>query len=333
MVKHRTAARPPAGHRFYAALLSLFVAALAAAVPARAEYPERLIRAIVPFATGGTNDITARLISPYLSKALGQSVIVENRPGAGGNIGLVATAKSVPDGYTILFVATGATQNPAIYRNLGYDPINDIQPAAAIAESPYAITVNRSLPVKSVLEFISLARKNPGKLNASAGGIGTRLSVELFKIQANITAEIIPYSGTGAAALAVATGETDFAITDTSAFMAYIPSGRVKVLAVAGDKRLPSFPDVPTTAEAGLPAFKAGTVVAVYVASKTPAEIVQKLNTTLNAILVMPEVREQLNKLGANPTPKSVAEVNQWYRREIQTWKDIVKRLNIPPVD
>jgi tripartite-type tricarboxylate transporter receptor subunit TctC len=187
--------------------------------------------------------------------------------------------------------------------------------------------------VKNLAEFINLARKNPGKLNASAGGIGTSLSVELFKIQASVQAVIIPYSGTGAAAVAVATGETDFAITDTSGFMAFIPSGRVKLLAVAGEKRLPSFPDVPTTAEAGLPTFKAGTVVAVYVAAKTPPDIVQKLNTTINTVLQMPEVRAQLNKLGANPTPKSVAEVNQWYRREIQLWKDIVKRLNIPPVD
>ena len=323
----------PSG-RFLAAALCILTGLVAlAAPPAHAEYPERLIRAIVPFATGGTNDITARVISPYLSKALGQSVIVENRPGAGGNIGLVATVKSAPDGYTILFVATGATQNPALYRNLGYDPITDIMPVAAIAESPYAIVVNRSLPVKNVMEFIQLARKNPGKLNASAGGIGTSLSVELFKIQANIKAEIIPYSGTGSAALAVATGETDFAITDTSAFMAYVPTGRVRVLAVAGEKRLPSFPDVPTTAEAGIPTFKAGTVVAVYVTSKTPADIVQKLNTTLNAILANSEVKDQLNKLGANPTPKSVSDVNQWYRHEVQTWKDIVKRLNIPPVD
>jgi tripartite-type tricarboxylate transporter receptor subunit TctC len=316
---------------FSAAIIAFALGATA--TPARADYPERLIRAIVPFATGGTNDITGRLISPYLAKALGQQVIVENRPGAGGNIGLAATAKSAPDGYTILFVATGATQNPALYRNLGYDPIADIMPVAAIAESPYAIVVNRSLPVKNVTEFIQFARKNPGKLNASAGGIGTTLSVELFKIQTQVKAEVIPYSGTGAAALAVATGETEFAIADTSAFLAFVPSGRVRVLAIAGDKRLPSFPDVPTTAEAGLPTFKTGTTVAVYVNSKTPSEIVQKLNTSFNGILALPEVREQLNKLGANPTPRSVADVNQWYRSEIQTWKDIVKRLNIPPVD
>ena len=316
-----------------AAFTALGLLAMHAVPLAHAEYPERLIRAIVPFATGGTNDITARLISPHLSEALGQSVVVENRPGAGGNIGLAATARSAPDGYTILFVATGATQNPALYRNLGYDPINDIKPVAAIAESPYAVVVNGSLPVRSIAEFINLARKNPGKLNASAGGIGTTLSVELFKIQANIKAEIIPYNGTGASALAVATGETEFAITDTLGVMAYIPTGRVRLLAVAADKRLPSFPGVPTTTEAGLPTFKAGTVAGVYVAGKTPADIVQKLNTTINTILGMPGVRSQLNKLGAYPTPRSVADVNQWYLREVQLWKDIVKRLKIPPVD
>jgi tripartite-type tricarboxylate transporter receptor subunit TctC len=309
------------------------IVALNAVCPVRAEYPERLLRAIVPFSTGGTNDITARMISPHLSKVLGQSVVVENRPGAAGNIGIEATAKSAPDGYTILFSATASTQNPALFRNLRFDPLNDIQPVAAIAEYPYGILINTHLPVKSVLDLISLARKNPARLNASAGGIGTRLSVELFRIRHNFLVEVVSYSGSGQAALAVATGETQLAIMDTSPFMPFLATGRVRLLAVAGDRRLPSFPDTPTTAEAGLPDFKAGATAAVYVAARTPANIVQTLNGAINRITALPEVKEQLRKLGGTSAPMSVHDLTQWYRREIQVWKDIVARAQIPPID
>ena len=301
--------------------------------PAQAQYPERLIRAIVPFSTGGTNDITARMIAPHLAKALGQQVVVENRPGAAGNVGIEAIAKSAPDGYTILFSATASTQNPALFRNLRFDPITDIQPVAAIAEYPYAFVVNTQLPVKSVAELVRLAQKNPASLNASAGGIGTRLSVELFRIRNNVRIEVVSYSGTGQAALAVATGETQLAIMDSSPFLPFLASGRVRLLAVAGDRRLPSFPDVPTTTEAGLPDYKAGAIAAVYVTGKTPAHIVQTLHASINTVVALPEVREQVRKQGGNAVSMNVGELTQWYRREIQTWKDIVARAKIAPVD
>ncbi len=316
-----------------AGILIVAFAVLCAAHPARAQYPDRLIRAIVPFATGGTNDITARMISPHLAKALGQQVVVENRPGAAGNIGIEAVAKSAPDGHTILFSATASTQNPALFRNLRFDPINDIQPVAAIAEYPYSIVVNAHLPVRSVRELIALAQKSPVTLNASAGGIGTRLSVELFRIRNNIRIEVVSYNGTGQAALSVATGETQLAIMDASPFQPFIASGRVRVLAVVSDQRLPAFPNTPTTAEAGLPGLRAGATAAVYVTSKTPTSIVQTLNTAINNVTALPEVREQLRKQGGNTSPLSVSDLTQWYRREIQTWKDIVTRAKIPPVD
>ena len=325
----RLAALLEAGSRLIPYALGLL--AFAAIAPAQsAEYPERLIRVIVPFATGGPNDLIARLVAPQLSKMLGQSVVVENRPGAAGNIGIEAVAKSAPDGYTLLVSANASTGNAALFRTLRYDPINDIQPVAVIAESPYAIVVNAHLPVKNLSEFVKLARANPGKLNASAAGIGTRLAVELFKIQNKLSLEIITYNGTGPAALSVATGEADFAITDTSGFMPFMPSGRVRLLAVAGDKRLYSFPNVPTTAEAGLPAYKTGTTVAIYVVTKTPTAIVQKLNTALNSITVMPEVSEQLQKMGGYPAPKTVEQFTHWYRSEIPLWKNVVARAKIP---
>ena len=300
---------------------------------AHADYPERLIRAIVPFSTGGTNDINARMISPHLSKVLGQQVVVENRPGAAGNIGIEVVAKSAPDGYTILFSATASTQNPALFRNLRFDPLTDIQPVAAIAEYPYAIMVNAHLPAKSVRELIALAQKNSAQLNASAGGIGTRLSVELFRIRNNIRVEVITYNGTGQAALALATGETQVAISDTTPFVPFLASGRVRVLALASTRRLPTFPDTATTAEAGLAGWVAGATAGVYVQGKTPNNIVQTLNSTINKVTAQPDVKEQLRKQGGNAEALSVNDFTQWYRREIQTWKDIVARAKIPPVD
>lgn len=313
--------------------LAMIAAGFAIVATARAEYPERLIRAIVPFSTGGTNDLTARLISPHLAKVLGQQVVVENRPGAAGNIGIEAVAKSAPDGYTILFSATASTQNPALFRKLRFDPLTDIQPVAAIAEYPYAIMVSASLPVKNVRELIRLAQKNPGQLNAAAGGIGTRLSVELFRIRHNIGIEVITYSGSGAAALSVATGETQLAIMDSSPYQPFFSSGRVRVLAVANEQRLPNLPDIPTTAEAGLPGFKAGATAAVYVTGKTPPAIVQTLNGAINTVIALPAVKDQLRRQGGNAGPSSVSELTQWYRREIQMWKDIVARAKIAPVD
>lgn len=313
----------------------LFASVIVATAPVHAEYPEHLIRIIIPYSAGGTTDLTVRLIAPYLSKALGQSVVVVNRPGANGNIGTEAVVKSPPDGYALLSTASAATTNPALLRTLPYDPINDIQPVVPIAESPYAIVVNGHLPVKSVAEFIKLARNNPGKLNAAAGGgAGTRLAVELLKFRNNLSLEVISYTGTGLSSLAVATGEADFAITDTASFMAFIPSGRVRVLAIAGDKRLLSLPNVPTTAEAGLPNYKAGTTVAIYVVAKTPPAIVQKLNTAVNAVTAIPEVKEQLQKQsGANPLPMTVEQFTQWYRDDIRLWKDIVAKAKITPSD
>ena len=318
------------GWRHRAALTG-FVLVCASA--AHAQYPERLIRAVVPFATGGTNDITARMIAPHLAKTLGQQVVVENRPGAAGNIGIEAVAKSAPDGHTMLFSATASTQNPALFRHLRFDPLNDIQPVAAIAEYPYAIMVNNHLPVKNVRELIALAQKSPATLNASAGGIGTRLSVELFRIRNNIRVEVITYNGTGQAALALATGETQVAISDTTPFVPFLASGRVRVLALASTRRLPTFPDTPTTAEAGLPGFVAGATAGVYVQGKTPNNIVQTLNSTINKVTAQPDVKEQLRKQGGNAEALSVNDFTQWYRREIQTWKDIVARAKIPPVD
>ena len=306
---------------------------LSATLVAQAEYPDRPIHAIVPFAPGGANDVVGRVMSPEISKLLGQPLIIENKPGAGGNIGLDYVAKSKPDGYTILYSATASTQNPALYRNLPFDPIKDLQPVAQIAEAPYVIMVNPKLPFKNALDLIEYARKNPGKMNAASGGLGTQLSVELFRIRNKLSLEIIPYPGTGPAAIAVRTGTADFAIMDTSAYTGFLAGGQVKALAVAGEKRLSSLPDVPTTREAGLGDYVVGTLFGIYVQGATPNDIVQKLNGVVNRIIVTPEMTEKLRKLCSEPTPKSVEVFSKYIQSEIATWKNIVKQANIPPVD
>ncbi len=312
--------------------VALGLCAVMVAAPGMAQnYPDKPIRAVVPFAPGGANDVMARVVSPYLSKQLGQPMIIENRPGANGHIGIEAVAKSRPDGYTILYSATASTVLPAITRNMRYDPIKDIQPVAEIGQGPYAVYVNPKVPATNLRELVEYARKNPGKLNAGAGGLsGTRLSVELLRIQNNLQLEIISYNGNGPTATAVVGGVVDFAIMDVSAFAGHLQSGRVKALAVAGEKRLPALPDVPTTAEAGFPDLKAGAIFGIYVAAGTPNDIVQKLNTTVNGVIVLPEVTEQLRKLGAEPNPKTVTQFTQLIHKEIQLWREVVIKAKLP---
>jgi tripartite-type tricarboxylate transporter receptor subunit TctC len=308
----------------------LVLSVIAAITPAQAEYPERPIKAIVPFAPGGANDTMARLLAPHLSKVLGQSIVIENRPGAAGNLGIEVVAKSAPDGYTLVFSATASTQNPALFKVMPFDPLKDIKPVAKIGEGPYVIAVNPKLPVSNLADLVDYARKNPGKLNAAAGGIGTRLSVELFDLQNDLKIEIIPYDGTGPASVAVLGGEVDLVIMDTSAIIGSLQSGRIKPLAVAAEKRLPSLPNTPTTTEAGFPRYKTGTLFGLYAQGNTPNDIVNKINGAMNKVLAMPEVIEALRKLGAEPDPRTPEEFFKQYAAEITQWKEIVSKAKIP---
>jgi tripartite-type tricarboxylate transporter receptor subunit TctC len=314
-------------------LATLVSAGLFLAGGASAQYPDKPISGIVGFAPGGTIDAIARVVAPKLGEKLGQTVVVENKPGAAGNIGMQLVAEAEPDGYTILFNASAATQNPAMYSKLPFDPVEDLVPVARIGYGPYVVIVNGDLPVKNLQELIALAKEKPGQLNAAAGGIATRLAVELFRIEAGLEVQIINYSGAGPAATSVLSGETNFAIMNTSAFSGQLSTGRIRALTVAGTERLSDFPDIPTTAESGLPSYIAGTVAGIFVPKGTPADIIEELHAAANEAIADPETAKTLIAQGVEPRPTSQAEFATQIRDEIAQWKDTVSRAKIPLLD
>ena len=301
--------------------------------PGQAAYPDRLITGIVPFDVGGGADIFARLIAPYLGKALGQTVVIQNKSGAGGNVGVQYFTQSKPDGYTLLFNGVSTTQNPALFRHLPYDADRDIQPVAELVEAPFMIVVNPKVPARTLAEFVELLKKNPGKYNAGSGGSGIRLPIELFLLQNNLQTEIIPYNGTGDATTALLSGEVDFSIADASSLAGHIASGRVRALAVTGPTRQAAFPDVPTTTEAGLPQYQEGTFFGVFAPAGTPPDILEKLHTALDRIDQEPELLQRFRSLGWVPVQKSMADFTAFFHRDLAKWKDVVTRGKIPTVD
>ena len=313
------------------ALLAIF--ALAGGAPhASADYPDHVIKAVVPFPAGGGTDVFARIVASPLAKALGQPVVVENKGGAEGNIGMDAVAKSPPDGYTILFNSSAATVNPAMYKTLPFDPLKDLQPVAVLCEYYNLIVVNTStIPARTLPEFMDLIRGNPGKYKAAAGG--TRIVYELFRLQNNVDILIVPYRGAGDAITALLGGIVDFMIVNAPGLTQHIASGKLRALAITAPKRQADVPDVPTTAEAGMPAFVAGSFFGAYVRAGTPPDIVRKLNAAFNGVSTMPEVAAQFRASGAAAAQKTPEEAAAIYRRDIARMKDVVTRAGIPQME
>jgi tripartite-type tricarboxylate transporter receptor subunit TctC len=244
----------------------------------------------------------------------------------------VTTAK--PDGYTILFSSIATTQNPALFRRMPFDPLSDLVPVAKVGESPFVVAVNSErMPVKTLKEFVDLVRANPGKYNAAAGGLSTRLTVEIFRIQNDLQVAVIPYASAGVAANALMTGETDFMIVDAAPIMPGVTSGKIKVLAITSKTRSPELPDVPTTVEAGYPDYHETTYFGAYAPKGTPADVIAKLNQTLNEIAAKPDVAKRMATLGWTPTQSKVADFQAFYLQEIAKWKKIVTEAKIPLAD
>ncbi|HQR21955.1 MAG TPA: tripartite tricarboxylate transporter substrate binding protein [Burkholderiaceae bacterium] len=293
------------------ALLVLSFAAPERARAADEPYPSRPVHLIVPFPAGGGADNLARLIMPRVSKALGQPIVIENRAGAGGNIGAELVAHAAPDGYTLLYGTNGTHAiNPSLYRNLGFDPIKDFIPVSRMTEIAAILIVNPKVPVTSTAELIRYARANPGKLNFASAGNGTtsHLAGEMFKTQAGIDIVHIPYRGGALALTDVISGQVQMMIEVMPNAYPQVREGRVRGLAVSTASRFPGAPEVPTIAESGLPGFEASAWDGIFAPAGTPLSIVQRLNAAIRQALEDPETVAALLARGAQAVPGSTSE-------------------------
>jgi tripartite-type tricarboxylate transporter receptor subunit TctC len=308
---------------------------LALAIPAMAEWqPTKPVRIVVPFSPGGQPDIVARTLAEPLSKALGQPVVVENRPGAGGNIAAELVAKSAPDGYTLLMGTNGPLAvSPALYKSLPYDPLKDFAPVTLVGTSPNLIAVHPALGVSSLRELVTKAKAQPGKLNFSSVGKGSvsQLSMELLNSTAGIRMEHIPYNGGPPAVTALVAGDVQILSLNPTAILPQLQAGKVKVIAQTGAKRSRLLADVPTVAESGYPGFEAGVWMAIVAPAKTPPDVLQRLNTELVRVVRSPELKASLwDRQWIDPVGSAPEEVTRIIRAESEKWARVVRSANIP---
>jgi tripartite-type tricarboxylate transporter receptor subunit TctC len=316
--------RKPAAFVFACAVAALPGAAFAQA-PA---WPSKAIRLIIPFAPGGSSDAVGRIVASKLNERLGQPVVVENRPGGGGSIGVDVVAKSAPDGYTLVVgSAGGLAVNAAVNPRLPYDPVKDLAPITMLVTSPFVVAVNPAFTqVNSLRELIAAIKAKPGMPFASGGtGSGMHLAGELFKLLTKLDMTHVPYKGNGPALTDLVGGQVPMAFVDLGSMPPFIKSGRVKVLAVASSKRSSLAPDVPSADEAGLPGWDALGWFGLAAAAGTPGPIVQRLNTETVAILRAPDVRERIHATYNEPAPMSPEEFGAYIRAEIARWTKVVK--------
>jgi len=291
-------------------------------------YPLRPLRMIVPTAPGGGTDFTGRLVAAKLSESLGQQVVVENRGGGGGSVGADNAAKSTPDGYTLLLgsIATHAV-NPALYKKLPYDHLKDFAPVSLIGTVPNAMVVHPSVPVKSMQEFISYAKANPGKINYGSSGVGSppHLSMELLRSMTSINLVHVPYKGAGPALADLLGGQVQAMCTSLAGLINFIKSGRVRALGVTTAKRNPQLPEVPTIVESGVPGYEVTIWYAVFAPVATPKAIVQKLNAEMVKALNAPEMKERMALQGMDPAPSTPAELAAFVKAETVKWAKAAK--------
>ena len=307
-------------------------ACFAAAAAAQSKYPNRPITLIVPTATGGTTDFTARLVSDALGKALGQPVLVDNKPGASGNIGNQFVARAKPDGYTLLVSYSGYhVANPHLFKQAGWDPIKDFAPVAMMTRAPQVVTINTKLPFDTLAGLIAFAKSHPGKLNYASAGNGSiqHIAGELFKQLTGTFITHIPYRGSGPAVQDLMGGQVDLFITTPAGVITQLQTGRLKALAVTGKQRLGALPGVPTAAEAGLKGFDLESWFALYAPAGTPADLVQLLNTEVNRVLNSAEARKRADESGTAVSTMSPQELAQFTKAELERWGRVISGAKI----
>ncbi len=294
-------------------------------------YPSKPIRFILPFPPGGGTDILGRLISERLAAALGQPVVIENRGGAGGNVGAEAAAKSAPDGYTILLVAPSLAISPSLYSKLNYDPVKDFAPISLVATVPNVMITHPSVPARTLAEFIALAKTKPGGMNFGSGGSGTsnHLAGELFNIVAGVKLVHVPYKGVNLAMNDVLGGQVQLVVIGIPAAAPHIKAGRLRALAVVAPKRSPALPDVPTVAEAGLPNFEVTTWYGVLAPAGTPRPIINRLNAELVKTMQVPDLKERLAAMATDPVTSTPEEFADLIKQEISRWAKVVREAGL----
>jgi tripartite-type tricarboxylate transporter receptor subunit TctC len=330
-MREKPQGKPVTDHRSLVTALALLLA-IAAPVALGQSYPNRPIRIIDAFPAGGAGDVIARIISPRFSEGLGQPLVVENRPGAGGNIGADVAAKSPPDGYT-LFIGVTAVLAPSrtLYPKLPYDALRDFAPVARVGSSAYILAVHPSLPVRSVKDLVALAKANPGQLKYASGGVGSgqHLSGELFRMRTGIDPVHVAYKGGPPAVIAVASGETEFGFMSVPAGLAQVNAGRLRAVATTGVKRVPALASVPTVAESGYPGYEVTPVFGLFVPAATPRDIIALLNMELRKVVDTAEVRERFAAQGVVASGSTPEELGAILAAEIAQWAKVIKTAGI----
>ena len=300
-------------------------------VAAQIDFPNRPVRVIVPQPPGASTDLTARLVAQKLADALGQPVIVDNRPGAGSIIGTDLVAKATPDGYTLLVVASSITINPSLHPNLAFNPLRDLAPITQLSAFPNMLTVHPSLPVKTVADLIAVAKAQPGKLNygSSGTGTGTHLSAELFKYMTGVSMVHIPFKGGGQAVTALIGGQVQLNFATIPSVLPHVRSGKLRAVAVTTVKRSAAVPDIPTIAESGLPGYDHGPWNGLLAPAKTPAAIIARLNSEAAKAMQSAEMKTVLNTEGAEPVGNSPQAFGAILREETAKWAQVIKAAGI----
>jgi tripartite-type tricarboxylate transporter receptor subunit TctC len=316
----------------FAVATTLATLVLYASAAAAQTYPSKPIRIVVPFVAGGAVDTLARMLGAKLSDTLGQPVIVENRPGAGGNIAADAVAKSPPDGYTILQNTNGQAISPAIYRSLPFDVVKDFIPVTQLVASQLVLVASPKLAATSVRELIALAKEKPGNLNYGMTGVGNplHLTMEMFKTAAGVDIQPVPYKGDAAIFPALITGEVQVAVVPMATTLPHVAAGTLRALAVAGAKRSAALPDVPTVAEAGLPGFESSSWQGWFVPANTPREIVGTIQHAAKTALAAPDVLERLRVTGNEAVGSTPEEFDARFKADLAKFAKIVKEAHIP---
>ena len=315
-----------------AMLMLLSVAGFAGAAQAQGSYPERPIRLIVPFSAGGTSDLVARIMATKLGEELNQTVIVDNRDGAGSTLGVSIAARATPNGYTLLVAHNALAINQTLYSKLPYNALKDLDAISKLGVSPSVVVANNKLPANNMKELIAAAKKEPGKLNYGSAGIGSagHLAVALLEHVAGVKFTQVPYKGGGRSVTATIGGEVQFSIPVMGSAATHVKAGRLKMLAVTSAKRSQAFPEVPTVQEAGVPGYVFEAWFGIFSPAGIPKPIQTKLNAAAHKALAMGDVREQFLRQGIEADPSTPAELTRVLREDTAIWEKIIKSAGIP---